>query len=87
LTLGRAVFERKHMTMNELPLAFLQNIGTLEWVVIFIFALLLFGKRLPEVARNLGKSFVEFKRGLQNVQDDLHTAAGTDKPQDPKPGA
>lgn len=73
--------------MSAYPLAFLQNIGTFEWIIIFIFALLLFGKRLPDVAKNLGKSFVEFKRGLQSAQDDLHSAAAPDKPSDPKPGA
>ncbi|MFZ0033354.1 MAG: twin-arginine translocase TatA/TatE family subunit [Sedimentisphaerales bacterium] len=43
--------------------------GGWEWVVILIVALLLFGKRLPEVARGLGKSLTEFKKGLSEGQD------------------
>jgi sec-independent protein translocase protein TatA len=42
-----------------------------ELFVILIVALLLFGKRLPEVARSLGKGMVEFKKGLKGVEDDV----------------
>lgn len=45
--------------------------GTMEWVVIGIVALLLFGRRLPDVARSMGKSIVEFKRGIRDMQDDI----------------
>ena len=33
--------------------------------------LLLFGKRLPEVGRSLGKGIVEFKRGLKGISDEI----------------
>ena len=32
--------------------------------------LLLFGNRLPEVMRSLGRSVVEFKKGTQGIEDD-----------------
>jgi len=41
--------------------------GPLEFVVIGLVLLLVFGKKLPDLARGLGKSFVEFKRGLSDV--------------------
>jgi sec-independent protein translocase protein TatA len=43
----------------------------IHWLVIGIVALLLFGNRLPEVARSLGKAWNEFKRGLNEVSDEL----------------
>lgn len=40
-------------------------------LVIGMVALLLFGKRLPEVGRSLGRGISEFKKGLRDVQDEL----------------
>ena len=43
-------------------LAFVNSVW--GWVVIGFVALLIFGSRLPHVARNLGKGINEFKKGL-----------------------
>ena len=45
-------------------------LGIPEMIVIGIVALLLFGKRLPEVARSLGKGVVEFKKGMNGIDDE-----------------
>jgi sec-independent protein translocase protein TatA len=50
------------------------GIGTAELIVIGIIALLLFGKRLPEVARSLGKGIVEFKKGVRGIEDEVDGA-------------
>lgn len=47
------------------------SIGTWEMVMIAGLALLLFGKRLPDVGRSLGKGIVEFKKGLAGVEDEV----------------
>jgi sec-independent protein translocase protein TatA len=50
--------------------------GTTEWIIILIVALLLFGKRLPEIARSLGKSLTEFKKGLNEAQQTKDEVTG-----------
>jgi sec-independent protein translocase protein TatA len=47
------------------------NLGPMEMVIVMGIAVLLFGKRLPEVGRSLGKGIVEFKKGLSGVTDEL----------------
>ena len=53
--------------------------GWAEAAVILIVAVLLFGKRLPTIARNMGKSLTEFKKGLRETQDDMRGAIDTDE--------
>lgn len=51
------------------------NMGLTEWLVIMVIAMLIFGHRLPSLARSMGSSIGEFKKGLKETP--------TDKP-DPK---
>lgn len=48
--------------------------GPTELIIILIIAVLLFGRRLPEIARSFGKSITEFKKGIKDTEDDLHKA-------------
>jgi len=50
------------------------GMGMQEMIIIGVVAVLLFGKRLPEVARNLGKSYMQFKSQLSEFQFDLNAA-------------
>ncbi len=56
-------------------LAFIQNIGPLQLVIILALGLLIFGRRLPEIGRSLGKSIVEFKKGIAGIQDEIDEAS------------
>lgn len=51
-------------------------LGHTELIVILVVALLLFGTRLPKVARSLGQGVSEFKGGLKGVKDDFENAGG-----------
>ena len=57
--------------------------GGAEWIIIAAIGLLLFGKRLPEVGRSLGKGIVEFKKGLKGVEDEVETASDPKVAQQP----
>ena len=61
--------------MFHSTLAFLQNLRAPEIILIFLVVLLLFGaKRIPDLARSLGKSIKEFKKATSNIEDDIRTA-------------
>lgn len=50
------------------------GIGTGELLIIGIIAVILFGGRLPSVARSLGKSIVEFKKGMSDLENEVKTS-------------
>jgi sec-independent protein translocase protein TatA len=62
-----------------LPLAFLGNLGTTEMLIIAFVSLLIFGNRLPSVMRSLGKSVTEFKKGINDVEDEIDKAVTAEK--------
>lgn len=52
------------------------NLGPVEMLIVMGIAVLLFGKRLPEVGRSLGKGIVEFRKGLNGFGDDFDLTGG-----------
>lgn len=64
------------MMLNTLAnqIAFISMPGGWEWIVVLIIAVLIFGRRLPEIARSFGKSITEFKRGVKDANDEVHSA-------------
>ena len=45
-----------------------------EFLLLMIVALLLFGRKLPEVARNLGKGIRDFQSGLKGMESEVNRA-------------
>lgn len=73
--------------MTLYPLAFM-NLQWPELMMILFIALLVFGKRLPEVARSLGRGVSEFKAGLRDTVEDFDAppaAAPRSEPVKPLP--
>jgi TatA/E family protein of Tat protein translocase len=53
------------MQRPDLVLAF--GFSGWEWLIVMIVALLLFGRRLPDIMRGLGSSVKEFKKGMEEA--------------------
>jgi sec-independent protein translocase protein TatA len=58
-------------------IAMFGSLGPMEMVLIMGLGVLLFGKRLPEVGRSLGRGIVEFKKGLNGVGDDFDSSSSS----------
>lgn len=68
------------MELNNV-LAFIGGLGTSEIMVILVVVLLLFGaKRIPELARGLGKGIREFKDATKEIKNDIEKAANDETP-------
>ncbi len=49
------------------------GLGMTEIMILLILGVLLFGKKLPEVGRSVGKMLVEFKRGMAGFEESLES--------------
>ncbi|NOY81527.1 MAG: twin-arginine translocase TatA/TatE family subunit [Kiritimatiellaeota bacterium] len=60
------------------------TIGYPELIVIFLIVLLLFGgRKIPEIARGLGKGIREFKKARDDIRDAIETEAESPPPAPP----
>ena len=56
------------------------NIGAPEIILIVLAILILFGaKKIPELAKGIGKGMREFKKAVKEVEDDIKLEDGDDK--------
>lgn len=53
------------------------QLGFTELLIIMVVGVVLFGRRLPEVGRYLGKGIIEFKKGLKGIEDDVESTASS----------
>ena len=62
--------------LNSILLLF--NLGTGEIIIIALVVLLLFGgKKIPELMKGIGKGVRNFKKGLNEVEDEIKNATDT----------
>jgi len=59
------------MIAHETLMFFGGSIGPWELLVVMLVVLLVFGRRVPEVMKSLGKGVTQFKRGLRDVEDEI----------------
>lgn len=65
-------------TLSAILLLF-GNLGTTEVIVIFIVILLLFGgKKIPELMHGLGKGVRSFKKGMNELEDEINSTPAPD---------
>lgn len=51
------------------------SLGAPEMITLLIIGVLLFGRKLPEVGRYLGKGIIEFKKGIRGLEDEVDTSS------------
>ena len=58
-------------------------LGPTEWILIALIVIVLFGgKKIPELARGLGKGINEFKRAKNQIKDEIDTDSGIKEKED-----
>ena len=56
------------------PLFAIFGLGPGSLIIIGVIAVLLFGERLPEIARSVGKWFMDFKKEVRGFETDIRGA-------------
>jgi sec-independent protein translocase protein TatA len=61
------------------------GLGGQEILLLVVLGVLLFGRKLPEVGRSLGKTMTEFKKGMRGIEDEVNEPAGARAAIEPEP--
>ena len=64
---------------------FLPSLGGTEMIVLLVLGILLFGRKLPEIGRSLGKTMVEFKKGMRGIEEEVSESAQPRASIEPEP--
>ena len=51
------------------------GLGVQEMLLLLLLGVLLFGRKLPDIGRSLGKTVIEFKKGIGGMEDEINTAS------------
>ena len=77
------LFGAKSMTLlhtDILALTLAWGFSGWELGILLVLGLLIFGRRLPELGRSVGKTIVEFKKGLSGIESDVNSSSNTPTP-------
>src|SRR6476660_780147 len=64
---------------------FIPGLGGQGMLLLIILGILLFGRKLPELGRSVGKTLVEFKKGMKGIEDDVHETSQPRASIEPEP--
>ena len=64
---------------------FIPGIGGQEMLLLLVLGILLFGRKLPEIGRSIGKTVVEFKKGVKGIEDEVGETAQPRAAIEPEP--
>ena len=53
------------------------GLNPMELLIVGVVAVLLFGNKLPQVARSLGKSVTDFKKGMSGIEEEFRSAGSS----------
>ena len=61
------------------------GLGGQEILLLLVLGVLLFGRKLPDIGRSLGKTMVEFKKGMKGIEDEVSESAQPRAAIEPEP--
>ncbi|OWK45493.1 twin-arginine translocase TatA/TatE family subunit [Fimbriiglobus ruber] len=63
------------------------GLGMQEILLLLLLGVLLFGRKLPDIGRSLGKTVIEFKKGINGMEEELNSStSNTSRPSiEPEP--
>ena len=69
----------------QVPLFAMFGLGGQEILLLLVLGVLLFGRKLPDIGRSLGKTVVEVKKGLKGIEDDVSEPSAQRASIEPEP--
>ena len=61
------------------------GLGGQEILLLLVLGVLLFGRKLPDIGRSLGKTMVEFKKGMKGIEDEVNESSAPRAAIEPEP--
>jgi sec-independent protein translocase protein TatA len=61
------------------------GLGGQEILLLLVLGVLLFGRKLPDIGRSLGKTMVEFKKGMKGIEDEVSEPSSPRAAIEPEP--
>jgi sec-independent protein translocase protein TatA len=55
-------------------------LSPMHLLIVLAVGVLVFGRRLPEIGKSLGKGIVEFKKGLNGIEDEVLNSVNSSEP-------